>query len=50
MRVLMKGLTDAEFDRRYGTEQQCLEVLVAARRKAGIPRSTPCRAASCAAS
>lgn len=36
MRVLMKGLTDAEFDRCYGTEQQCLEVLISARREAGM--------------
>jgi transposase-like protein len=36
MRALMKGLTDAEFERRYGAEHQCLDALVAARRAAGM--------------
>lgn len=36
MRGLMKGLTDAEFERRYGTEEQCLEALVAVRRQEGM--------------
>lgn len=36
MRALMRGLTDAEFERRYGTEQQCLDALVAERRRAGL--------------
>ena len=37
MRAIMKGLTDAEFDRSYGTEEQCLAELIAARRQAGMP-------------
>jgi transposase-like protein len=37
MRAIMKGLTDAEFERRYGTEEQCLAALVAARQQAGMP-------------
>jgi len=37
MRAIMKGLTDAEFDRVYGTEEQCLDALIAARRQAGMP-------------
>jgi transposase-like protein len=32
----MKGLTDAEFDRVYGSEEHCLEALIAARRQAGM--------------
>jgi len=36
MRDLMKGLTDAEFERQYGTEEQCLAALLAARREAGM--------------
>jgi len=36
MRGLMKGLTDAEFERRYGTEEQCLSALIAARQQAGM--------------
>lgn len=36
MRGLMKGLTDAEFERCYGTEEQCLDALVAARRQGGM--------------
>ena len=37
MRAIMRGLTDAEFERRYGTEDQCLAALVAARRREGMP-------------
>jgi transposase-like protein len=37
MRALMRGLTDAEFERCYGTGQQCLDALIAARRQAGMP-------------
>lgn len=33
----MKGLTDAEFERLYGTEDQCLAALVAARQSEGMP-------------
>jgi hypothetical protein len=33
----MKGLTDAEFERLYGTEDQCLAALVIARQQAGMP-------------
>ncbi len=36
MRALMKGLTDAEFERRYGTEEQCLAVLVASHMQSGV--------------
>jgi transposase-like protein len=36
MRALMKGLTDAEFERRFGSEQACLDALIAARRLAGM--------------
>lgn len=36
MRSLMKGLTDAEFERCYGAEDQCLDALVAARRQEGM--------------
>jgi transposase-like protein len=36
MRALMKGMTDAEFERQYGTEAQCLAALLAARRDAGM--------------
>jgi len=36
MRALMKGLTDAEFERLYGTEEACLAALVAARQQAGM--------------
>ena len=37
MRAIMKGLTDAEFERLYGTEGQCLTALVAARQREGMP-------------
>lgn len=36
MRALMRGLTDAEFERRYGQEEQCLAALVATRVQAGM--------------
>jgi len=36
MRALMKGLTDAEFERQYGSEEQCLAALLEARRQAGM--------------
>ena len=36
MRALMKRLTDAEFDRVYGTEEHCHDALIAARRQAGM--------------
>lgn len=36
MRALMRGLTDAEFERRYGLEEQCLAALIATRRQAGM--------------
>ena len=36
MRALMRGLTDAEFERMYGQENQCLAALIAARRQAGM--------------
>ena len=37
MQAIMKGLTDAEFEQRYGTEEQCLAALVTARQQAGMP-------------
>jgi hypothetical protein len=37
MRAIMKGLTDVEFERLYGTEDQCLAALVAARQREGMP-------------
>ena len=36
MRALMRGLTDAEFERRYGQEEQCLAALISSRREAGM--------------
>src|SRR5271155_3369459 len=36
MRALLKGLTDAEFERRYGTEEQCFAALLATRCAAGM--------------
>jgi len=36
MRALMRGLTDAEFERCYGQEEQCLAALLASRRQAGM--------------
>ena len=37
MRAIMKGLTDAQFEQRYGLEEQCLAALVLARQQAGMP-------------
>jgi transposase-like protein len=37
MRLIMQGLTDAEFEQRFGGEAACLAVLVAARQAAGMP-------------
>lgn len=36
MRALFKGLTDAEFERQYGTEEQCFAALLATRQEAGM--------------
>src|SRR5271168_694126 len=36
MRDLLKGMTDAEFERRYGSEAQCFAALLAIRRAAGM--------------
>ena len=36
MQALMKGLTDAEFERQYGTEVQCFAALLAVRQAAGM--------------
>lgn len=36
MRALMRGMTDAEFERQYGTEAQCFAALLAARQAAGM--------------
>ncbi|HEY0181956.1 MAG TPA: transposase, partial [Rhodopila sp.] len=32
----MRGLTDVEFERLYGTEEACLAALVVARQQAGM--------------
>src|SRR3954462_7488756 len=37
MRAIIQGLTDAEFERLYGTEERCLAALAAARQAAGMP-------------
>ena len=37
MRAIMQGLTDAEFERLYGTEEQCLAAWVKVRQDAGMP-------------
>jgi hypothetical protein len=37
MRAIMQGLTDAEFEQLYGTEEQCLAAWVKVRREAGMP-------------
>jgi hypothetical protein len=37
MRAIMQGLTDAEFERLYGTEEQCLAAWVKVRQEAGMP-------------
>ena len=36
MRALMRGLTDAAFERQYGTEAQCFAALLAERQAAGM--------------
>ena len=36
MRAIMQGLTDAEFERLYGSEDQCLAAWVKVRRDAGM--------------
>ena len=36
MRALMRGLTDAEFERRYGQEEQCLAALLLIRQQTGM--------------
>ena len=37
MRAIMQGLTDAEFERLYGTDEQCLAAWVKVRQDAGMP-------------
>jgi hypothetical protein len=37
MRAIMKGLTDAAFERLYGSEEQCRAALAAARQRQGMP-------------
>ena len=37
MRAIMRGLTEAEFERLYGLEEQCLAAWVKARQDAGMP-------------
>jgi len=42
MRAILEGLADAQFERRHGLEEQCLDALgldalVAARQQAGMP-------------
>jgi hypothetical protein len=39
MRAIIQGLTDAEFERLYGTEEQCLAAWVKVRQDAGMPCS-----------
>jgi hypothetical protein len=41
MRAIMQGLTDAEFGRLYGTEEQCLAAWVKVRQEAGMPMLAP---------
>ena len=36
MQAIMQGLTDAEFERPYGSEDQCLAAWVKVRRDAGM--------------
>lgn len=36
MRALMRGLTDADFERRYGREEQCQAALICARQEGGM--------------
>src|SRR3954447_24391014 len=36
MRAIMQGLTDAEFEQQYGTEEQCLAAWVKVRQDAGM--------------
>jgi len=36
MRALVMGLTDAEFERQYGSEEQCFAALLASRQDAGM--------------
>ncbi len=36
MRALVKGMTDAEFERQYGSEAQCFAALLATRQAAGM--------------
>lgn len=36
MRSLLRGLTDAEFERQYGTEEQCFAALLAIRKAEGM--------------
>ena len=36
MRAIMQGLTDAEFEQYYGTEEMCLAALVTARQAVGM--------------
>ena len=40
MRAIMQGLTDAEFERLYGSEDQCLAAWVKVRRDAGMVSAT----------
>src|SRR3954464_2029801 len=37
MRAIMQGLTDAEFERLYGTEEPCLAAWIKTRQDAGMP-------------
>ena len=36
VRAIMQGLTDAEFEQYYGTEEMCLAALVTARQAVGM--------------
>src|ERR1019366_4358262 len=37
MRLIMRGLTDVDFEQRFGTEAACLAALIEARRTEGMP-------------
>ncbi len=37
VQLVMRGLTDREFEQRFGTEEACLNALIDARRTAGMP-------------
>ena len=46
MRLIMRGLTDAAFEQRFGTEDACLAALAAARQFERATHLALCRRAS----